>query len=244
MNDREKYIEELHMKIHEYADDDTEYGWHMQQRNGKTFRFPKRALLWYVFGNMRAMEDLLPEYEPFSPSGMKLQMDNRYHTDVMIGAGWDIEDRDMYWDHDCDENIALHEAKLAMEDEFHSLREFGFTILANTTNRKDFNCQVWDHEPKDNPNCSTNYHIDDVPAPKDRFDRLRAIVIPNASIQYDLAARNADVIITEVGGQLAHLAIVSRERGKILLRVDDAVKRFPYWTKLRVNLDTLKLEAQ
>jgi hypothetical protein len=69
-------------------------------------------------------------------------------------------------------------------------------------------------------------------------------VIPNASIQYDLAARNADVIITEVGGSLAHLAIVSREKGKILLRVDNAVERFPYWTKLRVDLDTLKLEAE
>jgi hypothetical protein len=243
MSDRSDYIEELHMKVHEYADDDTEYGWHLQEYHGKVFRFPKRALLWYVFGNMRAMEDLLPEYEAFSPSGMKLQLDNRYHTDVMLGAGWDIEDRDFYWNFDSDEHRALHAAKLAMEDEFHALREFGFTILANTTNRKRFSCQVWDHEPK-KENCKTNYHIDDVDAPKEDYDRLRAIVIPNASIQYDLAARNADVIITEVGGSLAHLAIVSREKGKILLRVDNAVERFPYWTKLRVDLDTLKREAE
>jgi len=236
----EEYIEELQMQIHEYADDDEEYGWLIIRGESGTWRFPKRALIWYVFGGMTAMRDLLPEYEAFSPSGLKLQMDNRYHTDVMIGAGFGI---DGTYDHGSDQNEALHEAVRQIEDEFKELRHFDFTILANAQSRKYFRCQVFDHEPKENPNSTTNYHIDDQDPPKDKYDTLRAICIPNASIKYDLAARNADVIITEVGGELAHLAIVSREKGKLLIRVEGAVKKFPYWSKLRIDLDEMTLEA-
>jgi len=74
--------------------------------------------------------------------------------------------------------------------------------------------------------------------------RHRAIVIPTAGIEYDLASRNADIIITERGGPLSHLATVSREKGKVLIRVNDAVKRFPLHTYLVLNFEDLTLKCE
>lgn len=232
-----EYIEELTTQISEYADNDKEHGW---LTVGK-FRFPKRALIWYVFGKMHAMRDLLPEYEAFSFPGIKLQNDNVYHSDVLIGAGFDL---DQTYTHDeSPENDALRDAEEQIEDEFQKLRRFDFTILAASHPRKRFHCMVYDHEPKEAPDSWSNIHIDDQDPPEGDWDDLRAICIPFASKDYDLVARNADVIITEVGGELAHLAIVSREMGKILIRVTDACTKFPIFTKLRIDLDRMTLEA-
>ena len=66
------YIAELKGQIHEYADNDEECGWLIvKHESGKYFNLPKRALIHYVFGNTPALAKLLPEYEAFSPSGMR-----------------------------------------------------------------------------------------------------------------------------------------------------------------------------
>lgn len=239
---RNEALAELRNEIHEYADDDTEYGWLLLHHEGRNYRFPKRAFIWYIFGNMTPLHDILPEYEAFSPSGLKLQMDNRYHSDVWLGAGFHIDDT---YDHGSPQHGAFYEAERMIEKEMREIVQFDFTILANGLSDKSrISCMVYDHTPKENPRSKTNYHIEDAEPPKDKWDRLRAICIPNASIEYDLVARNADVIITEVGGELAHLAIVSREKGKVLIRVDNACKKFPYFSKLRIDFEDLTLKCE
>ncbi len=52
------------------------------------------------------------------------------------------------------------------------------------------------------------------------------IVIPNASVDFELSALKAGLIICENGGKLAHLCIVGREFGIPLIRIDNATKIF------------------
>ena len=72
---------------------------------------------------------------------------------------------------------------------------------------------------------------------------LKAICLPSAGIEYDLLAQNADVIITEIGGPLVHLATVSREKGKLLIRVDNACEKFKPFSLLNLDLGEMTLAA-
>jgi len=50
------------------------------------------------------------------------------------------------------------------------------------------------------------------------------IVIPNGSEQYHLAGMKCKAIITEIGNRLCHLAIVTREQGKPMVKLNGAVE--------------------
>lgn len=234
MND---YMNNLKKSIIDYANSDKEYGWLEIEHEGKVYKFPKRAVIHAVFGNSYAIAKLMPEYEPFSDIDLKMINDNMFHSDAWIGAGLDIEKA---YDYDIPEREVWHKATFEIEKEFKSLCDFDFTILANGIKETHFNASVYDFEPlKENQWSST--HIDCADKPKDNHGQLRCIVIPHAGIEYDLAARNADMIITEAGGKLSHLSTVSREKGKLIIRIDDACEKFPRFTRFWINLDELRL---
>ncbi len=230
LEENEEYIK----LVKDYANNDKEHGWLKVVHEGKVYNFPKRALIWYVFGKMHAVRDLLPEYKAFTYSGFKMQMDNPYHTDMMLGAGL----TDSY--HDC-----IYEARRLIEKEYEKIFSFDFTVLADGRKDKDpyFSFTVYEHTPmRDGTTWSSmNIHCQD--KNDDKYEK-KAIVIPNAGIEYDLAAVNADIIVCEQGGPMAHLALVSREKGKILIRVDNAIERFPTFSKLWLNLNKLTLSPR
>lgn len=70
---------------------------------------------------------------------------------------------------------------------------------------------------------------------------LCKIGLPHAGMEYDLLTSNADIIITEVGGKLAHLSKVAGERQQALIKIPNACKRFPTFTKMSFNFYQLKL---
>jgi len=235
------YIDELKFNITNYANNDEECGWFVIEHEGETFSFPKRAIMWAVFGNSNAISKLLPEYEAFSDYGLKMQGDNVFHTDCWLGAGFDIEDA---YEHNTKESQAWVNAMYQIEHSFEDLLSFDFIILANELKTKEnlMNARVYQYDKPLGKNSWSSTHIDCADKPSENHGQLRCIVIPNASVEYDLAVRNADIIITETGGKLSHLATVSREKGKLMIRMDDAVERFPNFTKFWINLDDLSLE--
>lgn len=243
MTEYEEQLEQLRQQIVEFADNDGEYGW---LPVGK-FRFPKRALIHHVFGNMPPLKDLLPSYTAFSPVGLKLPLDNQFHSDLWIGAGFDLSDT---YNRGSNETEALHEAVFLIEEEMKELVTFDFTILANNLKNDGsirdtvITVHVYQYDGPLEKNQWSNTHIDCAEKPTKWWNHKRGIVVPHAGMEYDLAVRNAEVIITEVGGPLAHLAIVSREKGKLLIRVPDAVKRFPRFSKLSIDLNNLTLTPQ
>lgn len=236
------YIEQITSQIKEFADKDAEHGWFEHVHDGKLYKFPKRAFLHYLFGNSQCAKRLLPEYNAFSSRNVKMYNDNPFHTDTWLGAGFPLE---LAYERDGAEINAFWDAGNALEDEMRTKLRFDFTVLANGLPEKltqyGNRLMVYESLKVLEPNTISNIHILCQKKRRDGDSELRAIVIPHAGIEYDLVAKNADIIITEKGGPLAHLATVSREKGKLLIRVDDAVRKFPPFSRLRLNLNDLSL---
>ena len=232
------YYKDTFNAIKEYADNDTEYGWHTCIYEQVKYRFPKRALIWYAFGKMSSIHDKLPKYEPISERSTKMWNDNQYHTDCIIGSGFDLENDNVYGSK---VNNAIYTALIEIEEELKDLITFDFTILSNGLDiGNDYGLlsgMVYDYDLEYmSENVSSNISIFNKKRIKHSTE-YRTIVIPHAGIEYDLVAQNADIIITELGGKLSHLATVSREKGKLLIRMDNGVERFGIFTRFRLNLN-------
>lgn len=238
----------LRQQITQFAEQDTELGWHEEVYEGKLYKFPKRALLWSVFRHSAVIEKQLPAYKPFSHVGMKMPSDCPFHSDAWIGAGFDPEKA---YDYDLDKHDkaghaaieAFMEAKNSVEYAMRDKFSFDFVVLANGLRNKGpfLSAFVYEAQEPLPENTYSSIHIQCQKPSKRRSGELNAICLPEAGVKYDAVAKNADVIITERGGPLAHLAIVSRETGKLLIRVDNACQKFPPFSKLSINLNTLKI---
>lgn len=235
-------MQSLVQKIRDFADHDTEHGWFEFPQDGRLYRFPKRAFMHYLFGNSSAAEKILPPYQAFSSRGHKMDRDNPFHTDAWLGAGFPIE---LAYESDSKEFEVFNKAGYALERKMEDLLSFDFTILANglPNNLTRFSLMVYECMEPLAPNTTSNIHIlCQKPSKRSSFfPELKAIVVPHAGIEFDLVSQNADIIITEAGGKLIHLATVSREKGKLLLRIEDACRKFPVFTKLNVNLENMTI---
>ena len=61
----------------------------------------------------------------------------------------------------------------------------------------------------------------------DRGDEINEdsiIVIPHGGSDYHIPGMKCKAIITEIGNRLCHLAIVTREQGKPILKLSNAIK--------------------
>jgi hypothetical protein len=236
----------LKQKITQFANADGEFGWVKTQVDGKPYKFPKRALMWYIFGNSSPIIPLLPKYTPICGHGYKMQGDNPYHSDAWLGGGLCLDKAYKREGAEPQDLQAFSQAKDLVEDEMQDIISFDFTVLANgLKNITSANLSVYEALKTLPPNSTSSSHIlCQESKPRSRyFPQLNAICLPHAGMEFDLVAQKADVIICETGGKLAHLAIVSREQGKLLIRVDNACKRFPVFTKLDIDLNQLTLKA-
>lgn len=238
----------LRHNIISFANADPEYGWHDQIHKGKLYKFPKRALLWCVFGKNAAIQNELPEYRPFSQRNMKVINDCPFHSDVWIGAGFAPERAypDDLKPNDTEALDAIHafyKAKEAIEDEMQERFSFDFVILGNglKTPYPFLSLFVYEALTPLPENTYSSIHILCQTAKSRNNGTLKAICLPEASVKYDLLSQNADVIIVETGGKLQHLSTVARERGKLVIRVDNACKKFPPFSTLSLNLNRLKI---
>lgn len=78
--------QEIGDAVRERAGSDT---FELVTEKGLRFTVP-RAPFWHWALGRTTLGHMAPSWEPISPPGMKLMMDNPYHTDWMLGAGMDI----------------------------------------------------------------------------------------------------------------------------------------------------------
>ena len=131
----------------------------------------------------------MPTWQPVCPSGLKMVGDNPYHSDWVLGAGLPLENA---YEIDSPEQKAAWRKR---EDLLKKLCSFECVVLSGKGSV-----------------FGEVVH----PKPGERVSPGSIAVIPHAGPEYQLALESAcsegrGAVICEIGGKLAHLAIVSRE---------------------------------
>lgn len=195
-------------------------------------RVPRNPfLLWSLKGfDFEANGKERPEWRTVCPSGMKMYMDDPYHTDWMVGAGLDPEQAYALNDKSYSSRVqscAFHlRSKITSE-----WCEAEFVTLAKGTEDRIYGTVVH-------------------PQPNEAVEPGSIAVVPHAGPEYQLALESAckkgrygrpGAVICEIGGPLAHLAVVGRELKHTLLMVPNARDRFAEGTSLTIDVAKGKL---
>ena len=210
----------LREQITFFADHDETFGWYESSQYDEeagrqvSIRVPHRAFICAALRRAHAWH-LMPEYFPRCPQGLKMYGDDRYHSDAWVGAGFSPDTA-------YDSN--LPEQELFMRELYRLQRKFlsfEFDVLARGEETHVNGVVI--HDP--------------ALAAKDKV-----LVVATAAPEYADAARKCAAVIVETGSKLAHLAIVSREEGIPVLRIEGAVSKFIKGRRLYVDLTEGKLK--
>jgi phosphohistidine swiveling domain-containing protein len=210
-------VRSIRQRVREYADRDSEFGWrdfrYSDPETGEScqLRAPGRAMVAFALSRTNAMH-LRPAYAAISPPNMKLLYDNPLHTDAWLGCGFDLGS--LVYDK---RDIRVKAFQAMAYDIQKNLLGYKVHVLTSG-GVKEFTGHVVSAD-------ATNITEKDV------------LVVPSAGVEYDLAAAKAGAIICEVGGPLAHLVIVSRERGRPIVRMEGAMKMYQPGMCVKLDLD-------
>lgn len=161
--------------------------------------------LWRTDGAM-----LAKPWTTVCPSGLKMVMDDPYHTDWMVGAGLPLD-----WMSDDKQAAAAYDLQYTIQDE-----------------KLDFKIPVLCGE-----GIATGeiVHLNK----GDRLPAGKIGIIKNAGPDYVEAAydaiNNGGALITEAGGSMAHLVTVGRGAGLRLVRIPDARKKLVVGITVDIN---------
>lgn len=225
---RLRYIADLRELILKQAGDDLlEFAWpdkfsehtnppELLVAAGKAM-IPRAPFLIWAFTRLAWLKMKMPTWKTVSPSGMKMQMDDAHHTDWIIGGGFDPRNREFYWGGVYAK--AAEELRGRLQDEHDDRQraeeEAVTTLITGPT------VQGYVHYGRLNK-----------PAPAGSV-----VVLPNLSPKYLVTVSVAAAVITEEGGEVAHLAQIGRERGLPMVRRPDALAMFNEHDLVEVNTE-------
>lgn len=183
---------------------------------GKTM-VPRAPFMHWAFERLTYLKIQLPPWAPISPPGMKMQMDNPFHTDWVIGGGFDPQDPQLYSGRTYDKAADLLRSKIQDEhDDRRRAEEEKVTTLVTGPTVQGY--VVHGRPNKASPPGSI-------------------VVLPNLRPSYLKAVIDAAAVITQEGGEVAHLAQIGRERGLPIVRKPDALKAFTEQSLVEVNAE-------
>lgn len=167
---------------------------------------PRAPFVIWCFARLKWFHALLPEWQPISPPGMKIwAMDDPIHTDWVIGGGFDPQDRDLYWGA---KSEAAERLRSRLQDEFDERkRAENEAVTTLVTGPKVVGTVILGL-----PGVT--------PAPG------LVVIVPSLHSRYLWAVTGAAAVITEAGGEVAHLAQVARERAVPVVRAERALERW------------------
>lgn len=214
--------DKLFAMISEEADADTEYGWAQVPFKDTVINVPKRALIALMLD--RASVSLTGfHYEPKSYSGIRMINDNPIHSDVILGSGLDP-----YRVHGFGDQVDHEQA--IMDYGYHlqsALTRWNFNVL--TRGDKACNLVYGKVVTEDTLFLLKQENNDD-----SKF----ILVVKNAAPEWDIYLSKVSAVIVEQGSQLAHLAVVAREKAVPILRMADATHCFKSGAWLSINFNT------
>lgn len=177
-------------------------------------KVPRAPFLHWAFARMKMFEAQLPPWQTVSPIGLKMMNDDPFHTDWVIGAGLDPDDRSLLY-YPGPVGDAAMKLSHELQDKFDEPSDV--------------------HVLVDGPYASgTVYHgKKKKPSPDGAI-----VVLPNLHPDYLEAIADAAAVITEEGGAVAHLAQVGRERNLPIVRIAGALERFDEGIEVSVTTAT------
>lgn len=168
---------------------------------------PRAPFMHWAFAKVPWLVPQLPPWTPVSPIGMKMQMDDPCHTDWVIAAGFDPLDRRLYYGGAY--GIAATELRIRLQDEADlRVRTNATSVTTLVMGPRAVGFVVHGSRGKSTPVGSV-------------------VVLPNLRPDYLAATVGAAAVITEAGGETAHLAQIGRERGLLIVLVEKALELFP-----------------
>ena len=172
---------------------------------------PRAPFLHWAFARMKMFEEQLPPWTNVCPTGMKMALDDQNHTDWIVGAGLDPQDRDVIYSPGPVNEAALRKAS-ELQDQFD--RPKAITVLV------------------DGPWASgTVVHG----KPNQEVPDGVVVVLPNLHPRYLACTVHAAAVITEAGGETAHLAQIGREKNLPIVRIENAREKYPEGITVIVN---------
>jgi phosphohistidine swiveling domain-containing protein len=167
---------------------------------------PRAPFINWAFAKINFLKIDLPPWKTVSPSGMKMGGDDPMHTDWVIGGGFDPRDRRLYFSGVY--NRACERLRTKIQDEADARKQA--------------------EEEK-----VTTLVVGPVATGPVHFGKLNkaspkgsVVILPNLNPKYLAAVVDAVAVITEEGGELAHLAQVGLERGLPIVRREGALEMF------------------
>lgn len=207
-------IEQLRMKILDQAGDDLiPLSW-LEGTTERIVLIPRAPFLHWAVGRSRKARTLCPPWTPCSPTGLKMQLDDPWHTDWMIAAELDLGSS--YHSHPAQGAASALGWKMARE-----LTQADCIVLAE----------------------GPLVHARVFHGKRKQRGAIGCIaVLPNLHPDYLETVADVAAIITEEGGAMAHLVQINRERSLPIVRMVGALKRFPEGAL--VTVDTASAEIR
>lgn len=183
-----------------------------------TLKYPYDVAMAFALSKT-PLKNIAPKWQTVSKSGIKMDNDSALHTDLWLSMGYDLNGSE-YIKSNTDYILFNN---LVSELQKTQFKGSDFTIL-NSCSLNSFSGHIVDINSKN-------------------ITKKDIIVIPHAGPEFQVQAFKAGLVICEVGGKLSHLAIVGREEGVPLIRVDNAMKLFSTGTKLSINFETAEIHV-
>jgi len=185
---------------------------------GKVFaiKYPYDLAMAYAL-QRTPLSALAPKWETVSEGGLKMESDSRLHTDLWLALGHNLDGSEYSYD---EEHVAVfnHLMILLQENAFPA----GEFYTLNSAGLKNFKGTIVTINSK-------------------KITKKDILVIEHAGPEFQEQAMKAGLVICEQGGKLAHLAIVGREIGLPLIRVDNACTLFKEGTVLNIDFETAQI---
>ncbi len=221
--ERFKFNEEIRRKVLKQSKGDM---MDLHAKDGRKVATVPRApfMVWAL--NRTSLKHLAPPWQTISPPGLKMQMDEPAHTDWFYGATIYVSQ---------DERVRARFPHAETLDEAKELAQAWGAKLG----RYDYDHNGLLSEAADHESFELQEKLGDFQTPVvvDAGDVVgevgkEIVVIPNLQPDHVDKIARAKGIITQVGGAVAHIAQLALERSITIMRVEDAMTRFPEGTKL------------
>jgi len=187
---------------------------------GKVYpiRYPVDLAMAYAL-QRTSLSGLAPKWEPVSEQGLKMGNDSQLHTDLWLALGHNLDGSEYSYD---EEHVSVfNHLMIQLQEKSFPAGEF-YTL--NSAGLKIFKGNV-------------------VTLRSETITKRDILILPHAGPEYQDMAMKAGLVICEVGGKLAHLAIVGRELGLPLIQIENAYNLFKEGAKLTIDFDNATIIA-